>query len=61
MDRGTETGTISCRVCGEDYQCRISFLDDPVDVYCQWIDACEAARTAPAGGAGGSGGGGLWE
>jgi transcription elongation factor Elf1 len=57
MDRNTETGTIKCRICGEDFQCRISYLSDPVDVYCEWIDACESARDGAAGGAGGGGGG----
>ena len=44
LDRKTETGTIACRVCGEDFQCRISSLSDPVDVYCEWTDGLEAAR-----------------
>jgi len=54
LDRKTETGRIACRVCGEDFQCRISVLSDPVDVFCEWTDALEAAR----GGGGGGGGGG---
>lgn len=48
-DRTAETGSISCRVCGENYQCRINYLSDPVDVFCEWIDACEAARTGTGG------------
>ena len=54
LDRKTETGRIACRVCGEDFQCRISVLSDPVDVFCEWTDALEAAR------GGGGGGGGAW-
>ena len=44
MDKAAETGTVACRICGESYQARVHYLSDPVDVYCEWIDACEAAR-----------------
>lgn len=58
-DKQAETGMINCRVCGETFQCRISYLNDPVDVYCEWIDACESARknsgAAAGAGAGGAG------
>jgi transcription elongation factor Elf1 len=56
-EKVAETGTIECRICGETFQCRISYLSDPVDVYCEWIDACEAARDGS--GAVGAGGGGA--
>jgi transcription elongation factor Elf1 len=59
LDRKTETGRIACRVCGEEFQCRITALSDPVDVYCDWTDALEGARGgddsgADAGGIGGN-------
>lgn len=57
MDRGAETGSVTCRVCGETYQSRITTLSDPVDVYCEWLDALE--ETKIGGGAGGGGGGGT--
>ena len=44
LERAVDTGTISCRVCGESYQMRINHLTEPVDVFCEWVDACEAAR-----------------
>jgi transcription elongation factor Elf1 len=44
-DRSAETGSISCRVCGESFQSRITALSDPIDVYCDWIDACDQARS----------------
>lgn len=28
----------------EDYQTTITFLSEPVDVYNDWIDACETAN-----------------
>jgi transcription elongation factor Elf1 len=56
LDRKAETGVVSCRVCGESFQSRITTLDDPVDVYTAWIDALEDSKTAGVGGGGGAGG-----
>ncbi|TKC41217.1 hypothetical protein EI555_010546 [Monodon monoceros] len=52
MDRARNTGVISCTVCLEEFQTPItsaldlsgSDLSEPVDVYSDWIDACEAAN-----------------
>lgn len=44
LDRSVDTGSISCRVCGESFQMRINHLTEPVDVFCEWVDACDAAR-----------------
>lgn len=44
IDKKVEAATISCRVCGESYQTRTTHLTEPVDVFVQWVDACEAAR-----------------
>eukprot|EP01134_Creolimax_fragrantissima_P001778 CFRG1778T1 len=41
LDRDKDIGTISCRVCNESYQCVINALSEPVDVYSQWVDACD--------------------
>uniref|UniRef100_A0A452Q7L6 Transcription elongation factor 1 homolog n=1 Tax=Ursus americanus TaxID=9643 RepID=A0A452Q7L6_URSAM len=35
---------ISCTVCLEEFQTPITYLSEPVDVYSDWIDACEAAN-----------------
>lgn len=43
-DKGRNTAKITCRVCLEDYQATINFLSEPVDVYNDWIDACENAN-----------------
>lgn len=60
LDRKAETGVVSCRVCGESFQSRITTLDDPVDVYTAWIDALEDSKfSAGAGGALGGGGAGA--
>jgi transcription elongation factor Elf1 len=58
LDRQAETGSVTCRVCGESFQARISTLDDPVDVYTAWIDALEASKGAGSRGAGGGSGAG---
>lgn len=44
MDRARKTGLISCAACLEEFQTPITHLSDPVDVYCDWIDACEAVN-----------------
>ena len=28
----------------EDYKCSVNYLSEPVDVYSEWIDACEEAN-----------------
>uniref|UniRef100_A0A914HWT5 Transcription elongation factor 1 homolog n=1 Tax=Globodera rostochiensis TaxID=31243 RepID=A0A914HWT5_GLORO len=44
MDRERNVGFIQCRVCMEDFQTNITALSEPIDVYSDWIDACEAAN-----------------
>ncbi|XP_046846589.1 transcription elongation factor 1 homolog [Xenia sp. Carnegie-2017] len=44
MDRPRNTARIACRVCLEDFQTSITYLSEPVDVYSDWIDACESAN-----------------
>lgn len=44
MDRTRNTGRITCRVCLEDFQTSINYLSEAVDVYSDWIDACEQAN-----------------
>ncbi|KAJ1505623.1 hypothetical protein HMI54_001721 [Coelomomyces lativittatus] len=44
MNNEKKIGTIRCRVCQETWQTTINALSDPVDVYSDWIDACEAAQ-----------------
>ncbi|XP_017883929.1 transcription elongation factor 1 homolog [Ceratina calcarata] len=42
MDKSRNTARIYCRVCLEDYQTTINGLSEPIDVYNDWIDACDA-------------------
>jgi len=45
MDKSKNAARIQCTVCLEDFQATINFLSEPIDVYNEWIDACEAANT----------------
>jgi transcription elongation factor Elf1 len=40
-DHQNKVGHLSCKVCDVSWQCPITYLDEAVDVYSAWIDACE--------------------
>nr|ACO15720.1 Transcription elongation factor 1 homolog [Caligus clemensi] len=44
MDKPRNTGRVQCTTCMEMFQATINFLSEPLDVYNEWIDACEAAN-----------------
>lgn len=44
MDKPRNVGRVSCMICLENFQCTINYLSESVDVYNEWIDACEAAN-----------------
>lgn len=61
LDRKAGAGRLECKVCGRDFMCNINALSAPVDVYSEWVDACDAVakgRGSAVGGGGGGGGGG---
>ena len=35
---------IQCRICRASYKTAIHHLTEPIDVYCQWIDAANEAQ-----------------
>ncbi|KAL2753937.1 hypothetical protein ACRALDRAFT_1062917 [Sodiomyces alcalophilus JCM 7366] len=39
VDKKSGVGTLSCKVCGQSFQCSINYLSAPVDVYSEWVDA----------------------
>ena len=43
MDFRAGTGSLSCRLCGASYQMPIHHLHEPIDVFSEWLDDCEAA------------------
>ncbi|XP_052011987.1 transcription elongation factor 1 homolog [Apodemus sylvaticus] len=44
MNHARKIGDISCAVCREEFQTPITHLSEPVDVFSDWVDACEAAN-----------------
>ncbi|KAL1958322.1 hypothetical protein VTO42DRAFT_4639 [Malbranchea cinnamomea] len=42
LDKKLGFGNLSCKVCGQRFQTRINYLSAAVDVYSDWIDACDA-------------------
>lgn len=44
METAKNVATIKCNVCSEDFQTVINYLSEPIDVYNEWIDACEEAN-----------------
>lgn len=44
LDRTKNIGFIQCNVCMEDFQVPINYLSEAIDVYGEWIDACEEAN-----------------
>lgn len=57
MDFKRGVGSLTCRLCGASYQMPIHHLHEPVDVFSEWLDDCEAAaRQQQPGGNGGGGG-----
>lgn len=50
------TGSLNCRICDASFQMPIHHLHEPIDVFSEWLDACEAAEKGISG-AGGAGNG----
>jgi len=44
LEKSKNTGQITCRVCMEAFQSHINYLSEAIDVYNDWIDACESAN-----------------
>uniref|UniRef100_A0A1I8GIA0 E3 ubiquitin-protein ligase n=1 Tax=Macrostomum lignano TaxID=282301 RepID=A0A1I8GIA0_9PLAT len=58
LNKQARVGSVSCRVCLEDFQTSINYLTEPIDVYSEWIDACEEANAAASSSASTADGGG---
>lgn len=41
LDKKNLLGELHCKICGQTFQTAIHGLSQPVDVYSDWIDACE--------------------
>ncbi|KAI5365244.1 Putative transcription elongation factor 1 [Septoria linicola] len=42
IDKKIGVGNLSCKSCGQSFQTSTNYLSSAVDVYSDWIDACEA-------------------
>ncbi|KAF2715276.1 Elf1-domain-containing protein [Pleomassaria siparia CBS 279.74] len=42
IEKKSGVGNLGCKVCGQSFQTNINYLSAPVDVYADWIDACDA-------------------
>ncbi|ORZ41012.1 transcription elongation factor 1, partial [Catenaria anguillulae PL171] len=49
MNKQKMTGTVRCRVCQASWTTTIHALSAPIDVYSDWIDACDLAASKAAG------------
>lgn len=50
IDKKTGVGHLSCKVCDQSFHCSINYLSAPVDVYSDWVDACDqVAKETKAG------------
>ncbi|KAK6205119.1 transcription elongation factor Elf1 like-domain-containing protein [Scheffersomyces amazonensis] len=53
LDKKNSLGELHCKICGQSFQTTINSLSQPVDIYSDWIDACEdLAEDADVGGEG---------
>jgi len=50
LDKKLGLGQLHCKVCGQHFQTGINYLSAAVDVYSDWIDACEAVAKEGADG-----------
>lgn len=41
VDKKNLLGELHCKICGQSFQTAINSLSQPVDIYSDWIDACE--------------------
>ena len=48
MDRTAQLGILACRICSANFQMRINYLSEPVDVFCEWTDQAEAINEGDA-------------
>ncbi|KAF9946740.1 hypothetical protein BGZ72_011192 [Mortierella alpina] len=46
LDFDQKVGHLQCRMCGVSYTCAINYLSHAVDVYHDWIDACESVNAS---------------
>lgn len=48
MDKKNGVGNLTCKVCQQRFQSPINALSAPVDIYSDWVDACDAVANKPS-------------
>ncbi|CAM9841449.1 unnamed protein product [Chrysoparadoxa australica] len=46
LNHKDKQGTVRCRICDTSYSTNINYLTEEIDVYTEWLDACEAENAA---------------
>ncbi|KAI5803229.1 putative transcription elongation factor, partial [Geopyxis carbonaria] len=41
LDKKAGIGQLQCKICGQQFQSNINYLSHAVDVYSEWVDACD--------------------
>ncbi|KAK4621813.1 Transcription elongation factor 1 [Fulvia fulva] len=49
IDKKAGVGNLHCKSCLQNFQTGVNYLSQPVDVYADWIDACDAVAKETAG------------
>ncbi|KAH7829828.1 putative Transcription elongation factor 1 [Monocercomonoides exilis] len=49
IDKSTMIAKIRCSMCTADFQTTAGYLDEPIDLYCKWIDKCKEVNAREAG------------
>lgn len=44
LDKKSDRGELTCKVCGQHFKTAGPLLYDPVDVHAAWVDACDAVK-----------------
>lgn len=54
INKKAKIGTVRCSQCNVDWSTTTSALSEPIDIFCEWVDAAEEANaerpSAPRGG-----------
>ncbi|KAI4739350.1 Elf1-domain-containing protein [Aureobasidium sp. EXF-12298] len=48
IDKKASTGELTCKVCGQTFQTVTNYLSAPIDVYSDWVDACDSVAKQAA-------------
>ena len=51
MDNKRGIGSLNCRLCAASYSMPIHHLHEPIDIFSEWLDDCEAAANGQRTGA----------